>query len=1438
MSKAEHFLINVTILEGRHWPLQNTDSAVNVRVGNKKRCTSICYGTDAPYFNEYFVFEFLETFENLLDYNITLTVFRPRKKCMPHKTIGYVTLDVATVWMQKDHQFYHKWAVVVPPYKEVNSKLCGFLKVDMGVIRRGEKFSIPVIDVRATDDIERNLLQSAGTAADRQKANYVFKVYRGEGLTKGKGLDLKYPKPIEKDPPNPLVEICFAGRKAKTSTKRRTTNPIWNESVVLPEYFPALCQRIKINIYHSDRCIKTLIASTCVDMRNISNDKDCGFLPTFGPGFLHFYTTTNKIEGYVGKILMSFATEIPTNVTRVYKNISLGHIAAVPESEMWRKEEIVLCAVIFNSNMIPKRHSTYPIRFEISFGHQMATSNQNAKAMNARTFPQVPSSANKIYWNVDYGPEKPCLFVKLLVPDLRHILYEQNRFTKLIGELKVKLERINNLASVQTTQNGVLENLLKDAFTFTTSTCKSFFDYLQVPKQNFVTDLKAHWNRSCQKELNEIIHTSSQTRTYDRNSIRTINELHFKLEQLLFTEETWPNVYVTMICSNKKVAFAKFPPNELIYSKTPEESGKFCGNLQSVFLQPIKADKCSCALDLLLWLDLEAQRVERFKQFLSKFELSNNFSDRGFPSYVQAKEVHNFQGRAHIYQGKFFFGADKSGLSDPFLRIIIGNQCLQTKVSQATLNPVWDQTLIIPRLLLYGTSDFIKSNPPLVIAEVFDKDLCNKAEFLGRCTFSPHIKLANHPYRPPDFPPKLVWHRVLRKQKTVGEILAAVELLEITGEDNMEIKAHDVVIRIPTDIKPNLVKYRLEVCFWGLRQLRKVNFVPVCKPKVVLECMYATLQTESAYAVRGCLNFRQPFQTLDVNLPEELYYIPPMCLKVFDCRSFGRFVLVGVQLVDMALFLTTLLTKVERERLLLQTPAPPNKRKPTQFLKTINFQGTQVTAHVNKGTSAKLQKGPRWKTPKFQHKKATTTTILNCFRKRQRSPDVERNQAKPSKKKRIAKVLYKILKGFFYAFCFVWKSKCRRKVPNCLKLRFGRSKTRSRSKPRARKRHVTDDNDNEDADWWTKYFASFEGVDVSKTRGNKLQVYENELEEQPEFKGFQDSLQVFQMHRDNLTGDDTVDEQNIKGILKASIHIYKHPPDDLQHYVTPTGHCLDKGVFQNFHSNDPLQFLLRVYCVKGINLRAKDYCGRSDPYIRVVLGNVTINDRANYIPRQVNPLFGRCFEMKGAFPQDHLLKVQVWDYDTISADDLIGETRIDIENRYYSKHRAGCGIPSDYHEGGYCLWRDSEKPTTILTNLCRGHNLPAPEYQANCVLIGSKQFHTTGKDGTLLGKETMALNVLRHWHEVPLIGFHLVPEHVETRSLYHYETPGIEQGKLQLWIDIFPFMDTQYPTAVNIAPRKPTSYELRVIIWNTEEVVLQEDDFFIGERMSDIYVKG
>ena len=58
--------------------------------------------------------------------------------------------------------------------------------------------------------------------------------------------------------------------------------------------------------------------------------------------------------------------------------------------------------------------------------------------------------------------------------------------------------------------------------------------------------------------------------------------------------------------------------------------------------------------------------------------------------------------------------------------------------------------------------------------------------------------------------------------------------------------------------------------------------------------------------------------------------------------------------------------------------------------------------------------------------------------------------------------------------------------------------------------------------------------------------------------------------------------------------------------------------------------------------------------------------------------------------------------------------------------------------------------------------------------------------------EPSALKALHNFQDLAPKGFHLCPEYVETRSLFNDEKPGIEMGKVQMWIDMFP-MDLAMP---------------------------------------------
>lgn len=60
-------------------------------------------------------------------------------------------------------------------------------------------------------------------------------------------------------------------------------------------------------------------------------------------------------------------------------------------------------------------------------------------------------------------------------------------------------------------------------------------------------------------------------------------------------------------------------------------------------------------------------------------------------------------------------------------------------------------------------------------------------------------------------------------------------------------------------------------------------------------------------------------------------------------------------------------------------------------------------------------------------------------------------------------------------------------------------------------------------------------------------------------------------------------------------------------------------------------------------------------------------------------IFLSVFEVGGTLPLHKDLLVQVWDRDLATSDDLIGETTIDLENRFLTRHRATCGLPRQYH---------------------------------------------------------------------------------------------------------------------------------------------------------------
>ena len=95
----------------------------------------------------------------------------------------------------------------------------------------------------------------------------------------------------------------------------------------------------------------------------------------------------------------------------------------------------------------------------------------------------------------------------------------------------------------------------------------------------------------------------------------------------------------------------------------------------------------------------------------------------------------------------------------------------------------------------------------------------------------------------------------------------------------------------------------------------------------------------------------------------------------------------------------------------------------------------------------------------------------------------------------------------------------------------------------------------------------------------------------------------------------------------------------------------------------PQEFVVRVYVLRGTNLMSMDAGGYSDPYLKVSLGRKHFSTRDRHLVDVSHANFYESFEFNTSLPGVSMLKIECFDYDEISRDDLIGATEIDLEDR-------------------------------------------------------------------------------------------------------------------------------------------------------------------------------
>ncbi|XP_045784578.1 fer-1-like protein 6 [Maniola jurtina] len=1442
----QYFQISVNILEGRKLAWGNRHSAnsyVIVILGKTKHRTSIQRNMQEPYYRESFVFELYTSIRDLQQSSLWLAVMETRCYAPP-RLVGETSIDLGEIWTQPHHQVFHKWAQLCLP-RDPSAGPVGFLQVDVSIIFRGDTRVMPAI-IKDDKLMEDNLLLPSGS--QQQCANFLITIYGALGLPNGSQVqdDKRFGKP-----PSTFVRVSFCGLVATTATLPRNNNPMYCEKMSMVELFPNMSQFICLEVCSAEACFNRVLACAYLNLAQVSHDGENGFLPTFGPSLLHMYGTsftgTLSLTGehgpyHRGALLVALNIVVPF-YQQAFRSITVEPVAPIKPEQLWIVEDFCLFCPIFEVSVLDRRIAGKLCGVAITMGEIPCESkgdeefNDAMNELRARkkhyTGCLEVFKSQPVYGYLDFCNSFPVLQFGTRLPDFRFRMYRNNMVHGIVTDLNLAISEVKHrLENFEYSSPNELVEQLNKALDEASGNIVKFLDIVQYSTPSGICsgendmrhttelDLK---QLALQKEEIEKIHQQISRKFKSSSTLNLIpscgigvgykstvtkktvkyylmetHNLAQKLTNLIYKNfNGWPDITVWLLNGGSRVAYTKISAADVIHSVIPEQSGKDSGRIQSVYMKPLKCPKhdnmlatdCHCIagkVELLLWMGLYRQR----SAFESCLPVGYHLKLKEYDMCIKSTAM-MLECRAFIYKGKINSGFHGPESLQAFVRINALNSVKETKVKSKTLSPVWNQVLKINRMV-FMTPERLAISPPIVLVEVNNTDLSSKTELIGRF----QIQSTVDDRQDYESAPKLQWYDLYKGVECTGQVLMSVQLLQIPERELKtamygsveecfastsvpKVDAPDDFESLPTNLLAISSSYKVDIYWWGLRELNVAK-----KPGVILEIEEVLIKSEVIANKQSNCNFPNGRSSHIFEAPLNESYSPLLNIKLFDSSTFGRSLFLGSKVVkNPTKYLVNWLPKSERDVSLGRMSIMSS-----DFVQVNQMLFVKKSSHLP-----------------------------------QESVDYGSNESiiKPNKCREK---------------CKKWRTLFWRRElveEECTLLPILTTK---------KQKIITRTPNDEEKDWWLKYLRSDKNYNDEENvpLGEKLIIYESELENQPEFSKFKDWCSSLKLYNGKKTGIPEKDEQLYCGTLKAGIAIYRWPPPANTVAVNYSGVDLHKGIFDDHPSNDPANFLIRVYLIKALYLKIKDYIGRLDAYVILNCGKKHLGDRCNYVSNTFNPIFGRMYEFRCSLPEDYLLTVSLFNYEESQTDELIGCTGIDLEDRIYTKHRARVGLSKEYNLMEKYKWRDCIKPSEILENLCLINHLPSPVFtdSSTTVMVNNVEYKDTerGKSSVSERKENLCLSILHKWHTLPLCGCHLVPEHVETRTLYNPDRPGTDHGKLHMWVDIFPLDTGAYiPPPIDITPRKVEDYELRLTIYSVQAFVLQAD--YPSRRISDFYVK-
>ena len=1258
-------------------------------------------------YDEHFYFDKANlTVEQLDSSKIIIEVFDSANSRKRKDYFGISEFDLQYIYSMKNHTLSNHWLALSNPESKDMTKIRGYLKLSISVLHDSD----PRVELKSDPNSINCFVPSQIKVEYRQLRIYLMKIEEVPDMDSNISLD-------KKDRPcDPFVEFQYFGLKIKSKVSKNVNDvAIWNQIINIPVQVPYVSQKIVMLVKDFDRTI---------------NDDDIG----------SYEININDITGKINK----------------YKNFRYINI----------------------------------------YGASRNKKNKINNLMNTNA--EIGSSWNgRILLKIEFNTtDTPVTNVKdIKGPDEEIIALANNAKRNVIWEVRAKLYCAYYLP--------------KEYKKYKIKICMNTFENCQV-------------NFPIKETINEYIEWG--------------NVKSFEYATLTEDKEDLPDIFFYLINKDDiPVCFQRIKANSIHLNDQIM--------IIKLFPEPCY-DKVKSTINSGL-LKVKITLFNKEKEFnkidLSKFqEGDSSDEDKEKSDYnilatsafggIGAKIKELYTVVCVVYMCRYLVSKDSSGNNDPYVRITCVNDKRETSIKHETINGIWNEMLVFDGVQLNLKK---KSTWPILLAEVLDYDSGGN-DLLG----SSYIWLSDSPYKINDtsiMKPK--WHQLYlpKSNSPQGELLLSFYIFDQKDE-------HKFMYRNINPV-PETKPYTFEINILGLRDIKPLAMLPIKKAFIKFDMNSLNVSGEPENNLpskttqpkdKGSNPTINTSLKFDINLPKNEIFMPQLQCQVFD------YIFSGMLNPSLGLFLLDLKYLINQTKQQLEEDKKNSKDKLAFYLSAGIVKNTlgnlgKIDKLFDKGDNNIINTSSSNENINIINTGSNDINIINeAFNKNKDAEDKEKTDEELEQSKGKVEI---IVNTKNYDAQFIEKNK---DIPEYFVV-LPQYKTffiPGYDKHRGNKSgyQIEDLNLAPSKDYYIpigyipKYKYSKEEneqtQEIEKTNGRIYSIkkhyrryYRTELEKVKELK-IKSPFYTSYLRRgkDKDIKDETAIFSALSNEKNKIIKSYDPKDDDksweekekikrerrLNHKIfggllanqlntenTLPRNLMDKGFgkfkavirvcdketlnkFQeeidNFKSRDERvirelkniekyekltksilvkhEVIIRVYILEIHDLPAKDLLSDSDPYIKIYFGEEKkFDEQLIHHSDEKNVKWYKYYDILTTFPGESTLKIEVWDYNPIFKDSLIGSTSLDLEDRYFNND-----------------WQNLKfKP-------------------------------------------------------------------IETRQLTHPDISG-QQGNISLWVEIFDKTDSINMTPWAISPEPISKVELRLIIWETEDMRMMD-----VEDTSDIYV--